>query len=52
MNLLESRTVTQLAGTRECIQSVCLNIAGLPFANQDVVGIGVLLTRASLSIEG
>ncbi len=43
VNLLEKRTVTQLAGTRECIRSLCLNITGLPFGNQDIVGIGLSL---------
>jgi hypothetical protein len=46
VNLLESRTVTQLAGTRECIHSLRLNITGLPFGNQDIVGIGVSVERA------
>lgn len=39
VNLLEKRTVTQLAGTRECVRSLCLNITGLPFGNQDIFGI-------------
>ena len=41
VNLLETRTTAQLAGTRECIQKLCLSIDGLPFGNQDIVGIGV-----------
>lgn len=41
VNLLESRSVTQLAGTRECIRTLCLSTDGLPFGNQDIVGIGV-----------
>ncbi|KAI9674744.1 MAG: hypothetical protein M1817_001648 [Caeruleum heppii] len=40
-NLLETRSEPQLAGTRECIQTMCLDILGLPFGNQDIVGIGV-----------
>ena len=41
VNILENQTVTQLKGTRECIQAVCSGVDGLPFGNQDVVGIGV-----------
>ncbi len=40
-NLLEHRDVAQLAGTRECIKAICPRIEGLPFGDQDIVGIGV-----------
>ncbi|KAI9698130.1 MAG: hypothetical protein M1836_004132 [Candelina mexicana] len=41
VNLLQSRTNPQLAGTRECIKATCPKIDGLPFANQDIIGVGV-----------
>ena len=43
VNLLQSRINPQLAGTRECIKATCLHIDGLPFGNQDIVGVGVRL---------
>ena len=41
VNLLESHYEPQFAGTRECIRALCHEIDGLPFGNQDIVGIGV-----------
>jgi hypothetical protein len=41
VNLLESHYEPQFAGTRECIRCLCHGINGLPFADQDIVGIGV-----------
>jgi hypothetical protein len=41
VNLLESHYEPQIAGTRECIQCLCHDIDGLPFADQDIMGIGV-----------
>ena len=47
VNLLESHYEPQFGGTRECIRSICNNIDGLPFGDQDIVGIGVCLSRAA-----
>lgn len=41
VSLLESHYEPQFAGTRKCIQCLCHGIDGLPFADQDIVGIGV-----------
>ena len=44
VNLLESHYEPQFAGTRECIRALCHDIDGLPFGNQDIVGIGVSIS--------
>lgn len=51
VNLLQSRVNPQLAGTRECIKATCLNLEGLPFGNQDIVGVGVRLMKACFGLN-
>ena len=39
--LLLNSTTPSLSGAYQCLKTICKDSAGLPFANQDVVGVGV-----------
>lgn len=39
--LLLNSTTPRLSGPYQCLKTICKGSAGLPFANQDVVGVGV-----------
>lgn len=46
--LLLNSTTPRLAGPYQCLKTICQGGIGLPFANQDVVGIGVVISLRTL----
>ncbi len=50
--LLLNSTTPRLSGPYQCLKTICKGSTGLPFANQDVVGVGVWCLLASPAVAG